>query len=49
MGHQRFVKLGRVCKDPSESAKRAVRRLQDGVLPYSLKAWPDEGDELILE
>ena len=49
LGHLRFVKLGRACTDPSESARRAVRRLQDGLLPYSLKVWPDEGEDLIIE
>ena len=49
LGHQRFVKLGRACMDPPESAKRAIRRLQDGVLPYGFKSWPDEGEDLVIE
>ena len=51
IGHQRFVKLGKVCKDPSESAKRTIRKLQDGALPYGFKSWPDEADgtDLIIE
>ena len=51
IGHQRFVKLGKVCKDPSESAKRTIRKLQDGALPYGVKSWLDEADgtDLIIE
>ena len=47
-GSTHFPKLGKECKRPSETGKRALSKLLDGQRPYHVREWPEAEEDLIL-
>jgi hypothetical protein len=48
-GVRHFKKLAQECKPPTATGKRALQRLLEGQRPYHVKAWPDDGAELLVD